>query len=121
MATNEIFREANHLSLPVPADTPAGAPVRIGVLNGFTEVPEGEGVGNVDGYSSVNFEGAFKVDVAGAITNKGQAIYITGAGALTVTASGNFPFGSALSVKGAGTGPAVVKVAPFGFIAAASA
>lgn len=108
MATNEIFKLGTHVSLPVPADTKAGAPVRVGVLNGFTETPEGEGVGNIENYASINFDGAFKVDVAGALT-KGQAVYITSAGALTATAASNTFFGASLSAKGTGTGPAVVK------------
>lgn len=85
MALNEIFKEANHLSLPVPADVPAGSPVRIGVLNGFTETPEGAGVGNVDGYASINMKGAFKVEVEGALT-KGQEVFITPTNTLTTTA-----------------------------------
>ena len=113
MATNEIFKEANHLSLPVPANTKAGVAVRIGVLNGFTEVAEGEGVGNIDGYASINLEGAFKVEVDGALT-KGQAVYITSAGALTATAGTNAVFGASLSAKGTGKGLAIVKVSPFG-------
>lgn len=109
MAKNEVFSEANHLSLPVPADTAAGVAVRVGVLNAFTETPEGAGVGNVEGYASVTLEGAFKVDVTGALT-KGQAVYITSAGALTATATDNALFGASLSEKGSGSGPAVVKV-----------
>ena len=112
MSANEIFREANHLSLPVPADTPAGVAVRIGVLNGFTETPEGAGVGNIDGYASINLEGAFRVDVDGALT-KGAPVYIVEAdGSLTSTdnAGANPLFGASLSEKAAGIAPAVVKV-----------
>lgn len=113
MSKNEVYKEANHLSLPVPADTKAGTPVRIGVLNGWAETPEGEGVGNIEGYASVNFTGAFKVEVAGALT-KGQAVYITSANTLTATAASNALFGAALSAKGSGTGLAIIKVNPFG-------
>lgn len=114
MATNEIYREANHLSLPVPADTKAGAPVRIGILNGFTETPEGEGVGNIENHASINFEGAFKVDVVGAL-EKGQAVFIKSDNTLTATVAGSAArFGASLTKKGAGTGPAVVAVDKFG-------
>lgn len=120
MADNEIYSTLHSVSVPVPADTPAGVPVRIGSLNGFTEGAEGGLVGTVEGYATVNFDGAFKVDVAGALT-KGQAVYITSANALTATATGNFPFGVSLSDKGTGTGPAVIAVAKFGVVTAASA
>lgn len=121
MALNEIFKKAEHLSLPVAADVPAGVPVRVGVLNGFTETPEGAGVGNIEGYASLNLIGAFKVEVAGALT-KGQEVFITPAGALTATAgTGNFSFGASLSDKGAGTGLAVIAVAKFGINSAATA
>ena len=36
MALNEVFRDADHLSLPVPVGTLSGAPVRVGGLNGVT-------------------------------------------------------------------------------------
>ena len=108
MATNEIFKFGTHVSLPVPADTKAGVPVRIGILNGFSETPEGAGVGNIEGYASINFDGAFQVDVTGALT-PGQAVYITSANALTATATGNALFGASLSTKGTGVGKATVK------------
>lgn len=121
MALNEIFKEANHLSLPVPADVPAGSPVRIGVLNGFTETPEGAGVGNVDGYASINMKGAFKVEVEGALT-KGQEVFITPTNTLTTTAgTGNFSFGASLTERTATSGLAVVAVARFGVNSAATA
>lgn len=122
MAVNEIFKEANHLSLPVPADIPAGRAVRIGSLNGFTETPEGDGVGNVEGYASINMKGAFKVDVSGALT-KGQVVYINPTTQALVAAAGvgNFTFGVSLSNKGAGVGPAVIAVAKFGVNLAATA
>lgn len=121
MAMNEIFKEANHLSLPVPTDIPAGNPVRIGVLNGFTETPEGQGVGNVDGYASINMKGAFKVEVAGAL-EKGQEVFITPTNTLTATAgTGNFSFGVSLTERTATSGLAVVAVAKFGVNSAATA
>lgn len=122
MALNEIFKRADHLSLPVPTDVPAGSPVRVGSMNGFTETPEGAGVGNINGYASINFVGAFKVDVAGALT-PGQVVYINPTTrALTAAAgTGNFTFGTSLVTKGTGTAPAVIAVAKFGVNIAATA
>ena len=41
MALNEVFKEANHLSLPVPDGTQSGTPLRIGILNAVAETDEG--------------------------------------------------------------------------------
>lgn len=122
MALNEVFKEGNHLSLPVPDGTLAGKALRIGVLNAVAETDEGGttavvngitqitgGVGNADNFASLSLVGAWELDVTGALT-VGQAVYITGANVLTATATGNFLFGAALRAKGSGTGPVVVKV-----------
>lgn len=122
MALNEIFKEANHLSLPVPDDTKAGKPLRIGILNAVAETDEGGatavvngitqitgGVGNKDNFASVSHVGAWLLPVTGTLT-VGQAVYITSANALTATASGNFLFGAALRAKGTGLGDVLVKV-----------
>lgn len=122
MALNEVFKEGNHLSLPVPDGTLAGKALRIGILNAVAETDEGGttavvngitqttgGVGNKDNFASVSLTGTWELDVTGALT-VGQAVYITGAGALTATATGNFLFGAALRAKGTGLGPVVVKV-----------
>lgn len=132
MATNEIFKEANHLSLPVPDGTLAGKPLRIGILNAVAETDEGGatavvngitqitgGVGNKDNFASVKFTGAWRLTVTGALT-VGQAVYITGAGALTATATGNFLFGAALRAKGTGSGDVLVKILQPGQVAASA-
>lgn len=111
MARNEVYRDADHLSLPVPADTPAGAPVIVGGLVGVTETAEGSG-GNPDGYASVWLKGAHHIDVAGAIAAVGTPVYIntTGTPSLTATATGNTLFGHALETKATGTAPITVRV-----------
>jgi hypothetical protein len=122
VALNEIFKEANHLSLPVPDGTLAGKPLRIGILNAVAETDEGGttvvvngitqktgGIGNADNFASVSHVGAWLVPVTGALT-VGQAVYITGAGALTATSTGNFLWGAALRSKGTGLGDVVVKI-----------
>ena len=56
MALNEIFKVGKSISLPVPADTKSGDPVRVGVLNGVAIVDEGSGF-NKEGYTSVDMFG----------------------------------------------------------------
>jgi predicted RecA/RadA family phage recombinase len=110
MARNEHFLDADHVSLPVPANTPSGAPVIVGSLVGVTQTAEGEG-GNADGYASVWRKGAHRLPVAGAVASIGLPIYITGSNGLTATATGNTLFGYSLGTKGAGTGDLVVALA----------
>lgn len=132
MALNEVFKEGNHLSLPVPNGTVSGTPLRIGILNAVAETDEGGatvvvngitqnsgGIGNANDFASVSFVGAWELTVTGALT-VGQAVYITGAGALTATATGNFLFGAALRAKGTGSGLVVVKVLQPGQVTASA-
>ena len=133
MALNEVFKEGNHLSLPVPDGTVSGKPLRIGILNAVAETDEGGatvvvngitqisgGIGNKDNFASLSFVGAWDLDVAGAVASVGQAIYIKTDQTLTATASGNFLFGAALRTKGTGTGPLLVKVLQPGQITASA-
>jgi predicted RecA/RadA family phage recombinase len=109
MARNEVFRDADHLSLPVPDGTKAGSPVLIGgTLVGVTETDEGTG-GNADNFATVWRKGAHKLSVTGAVTAVGDPVYITSGNALNRTASGNTLFGYALELKGAPAG--VIRVA----------
>jgi predicted RecA/RadA family phage recombinase len=114
---NEIFYPNSpdaKLSLPVPADTPSGAPVVIGSIVGVTATKEGEG-GNVDGNASVWTEGVYDLYV---VTNTAVAIggniYIIAANsgvpttALTPTVGSNVLFGYALEAKG--TAPDTIRV-----------
>lgn len=91
MALNEIFKVGKSISLPVPADTKSGDPVRVGVLNGVAIVDEGTGF-NADGYTSVDLFGGHLFELAGA--EVGDPVYITAAGELTLTASGNKLWGA---------------------------
>lgn len=109
MALNEIFKESQNISLPVPAGTASGDPVRVGILNGVAQVTVGEGQ-NATGFASVKLNGAHKVPVVGAVAAIGDPIYITSDGALTSTALGNDLWGAALGTQVA-TGEIVVKVA----------
>lgn len=80
----EVYRDANKVSLPVPAGTLAGSPVRIGSLNGVTATDRADtaarpvnadgtlnynfdqGGGNPDGNATVWLAGGFDLPVASA-------------------------------------------------------
>ena len=109
MALNEVFRPDKHRSLPVPAGTKSGDPLRVGVINGVAVTDRANtsvapfnadgtpnatynaGGGNADGFASVWTWGGHRVNVvAAAAPNFGDAVYFDPAGAagkkLTVTA-----------------------------------
>lgn len=136
MALNEIFKEGNHLSAPVPDGTLSGTPLRIGVLNAVAETDEGGatnglnvingvaqptgGIGNADNFASVSHEGVWRVPVTGALAGFGTPVYITPAGALTATSTGNFLWGAAIRAKGTGLGDAIVKILQPGQVTASA-
>lgn len=120
MAKTEIFRDADHLSLPVPTGTVSGDPVKVGDLVGVAETDRATatnfGGGNPDGNATVWLKGAHKLTVDGAITAVGQAVYYVGDGTsrsaqLTATATGNTLFGHALETKAATAAPINVRIA----------
>lgn len=130
MATNEVFRDADHLSLPVPAGTKAGDPVRIGGLNGVAETDRANtsvaptnadgtrnatynyGGGNPDGHASVWLKGGHTFTADFAVANVGDPVYMLADGSgLTGTATGNNLFGHALTTKAAASGPLTVRIA----------
>lgn len=107
---NERLHDGVRVSLPVPAGTLSGAPVKVGSLIGVTATKEGEG-GNVTGRASVWREGCYVLQVPDAVASEGLPIYITAANALTTTVTGNTLFGYSLAdaegaggTKGAGAG-----------------
>ena len=117
MATNITFNPGNHQSLPVPAGTKSGDPVRVGGLNGIAVTDRANtsvspfnsngtpnaaynaGGGNKDGYASVWLEGAPTFDVKGASIAPGAPIYYDPAGTpkLTATAGSLTLYGHALT------------------------
>jgi predicted RecA/RadA family phage recombinase len=116
---NEGYVPASELSLPVPAGTLSGKPVKIGSLVGVTATARGEG-GNLPTHASVLMDDrAYVLPVDGAITGPGQNIYIvTADNTLTTTAGSNTLFGYSVSMpdnkyatKAAGISPALVKLA----------
>ncbi|WP_163540831.1 DUF2190 family protein [Occultella kanbiaonis] len=106
MATNEVFRNADHLTLPVPSGTVSGNPVQVGSLVGVAVTTR-----DADGNATVWLKGAYEFQVTG-ITTVGLPIYITSAGALNITATDNTLFGYALTAKaGATIGAVTVRIA----------
>ena len=120
----EVFRDADHLSLPVPDGLKKGDAVRVGGLNGVlatdrrpttdtvtdTQGPVFGG-GNPRGHASVWLKGAHSFTVSFAIAAVGTPVYILADGsALTDVATGNSLFGHALSTKTAAAGPLVVRI-----------
>lgn len=130
MATNEILRSGNAVSVPVPTGKKSGDPVRVGSLNGYCKTDRAKvdvaptnadgtlntsynyGGGNPTGNASVWFEGAPTFTVAFAIAAVGTPVYILADGsALTDVATGNNLYGHALTTKGATSGPLTVRIA----------
>lgn len=127
MAKNEVFKDAEGLSLPVPTGTKSGAPLRLGILNAVAQTDEGGqvntdyvfagiaqptgGIGNAAGFASVKTTGAWILTVTGAtVAASFTPVYITSANVLTTTATGNFLFGVALRTKSAPAGPVLVRI-----------
>ena len=126
MARNEVFKNADYLSLPVDVGTLSGDAVRIGDLNGVAQTDEPTAwhaehgawdqhpSGNKDGYASIALVGAFRIPVAGTgALAVGDPVYISATGLTTDSATGANPvFGHALSLKGATDGqPVIVRIA----------
>ncbi len=106
MATNEVFRDADHLTLPVLAGVKSGDPVKVGSLVGVAQTDR-----DTDGTATVWLKGGHRLTVTGAVTNVGDPIYITAAGALNVTPTDNTLFGHALETKAAAASEIVVRIA----------
>ncbi len=129
MARNEVFKDADYLSLPVPTGALSGEPVRVGAINAVLQTNEGSvDDGNIAsfpynkapssnevGYASVALKGAFRIPVSTTSTLAvGDPVYIiTASRVLTTTAnSGANPvFGYALSAKGSTANqPVIVRI-----------
>lgn len=131
----EIFRDADHISAPVPSGTVSGSPVRLGGLTGLNGVtqtdrantsvapfnPDGTkntaynfGGGNMDGNATVSLKGGHEFTVDFEVAALFAPVYIVVAtNALTATSnSGANPlYGHALSTKAAAAGPLTVRIA----------
>lgn len=114
MAFNEVFKVGNNISLPVPAGTASGDPVRVGGLNGVAQTDvavAGDLAGlNRDGYASIKLDGAHQLQVTGTVA-PGDPVYIDSAFALSNVALGNSLFGHALTTKTVeAVGPVTVRI-----------
>lgn len=80
MATNEVFRDADHITLPVASGVVSSEPVVVGSLVGVAQTDR-----DADGTATVWRKGAFKLQAAAATYTAGQPIYghASGGGAVT--------------------------------------
>ena len=116
MAKNEVYKDADYLTLPVANGLLSGSPVRVGGLNGVLQTNEGDLVTNEEGFASVALKGAFRIPVATTTTLAiGAPVYIiTASNTLTTTdnSAANPLFGHALSAKGSTANqPVIVRIA----------
>lgn len=109
MAKNQRYTNALHISVTAPYDVASGAPVRVGSICGVAQgsAKAGERV-------TIWLDGSHDLQVTGAVASEGLPVFITAAGALNVTAAGNFRFGTSLTTK-AGATIGTVEVAPIGY------
>ena len=107
MAKNQKLPKALHISGPVPSGVVSGQPVKVGQICGVSILDR-----DSNGESTIWLDGSWEVQVTGAAAF-GDPIYITSAGALNRTATGNFIWGVALGSKAAAAGP--LEVAPVGY------
>jgi predicted RecA/RadA family phage recombinase len=118
MSKNLVY--AGHkpaMSLPVASGVKSGDPVIVGSIVGVAETDRAAttngvrtgGVGNPDGYASVAIDGTYSLPCTDAVAAAGTAIYITAAGALTTTASGNTLFGHTVPVIQRGVASGATK------------
>ena len=108
MAKNQRMPKALHISVPAPYAVTSGAPVRVGSICGVAQIDAANGAD-----VTVWLDGSHDVTVTGALATVGLPVYITPAGALNTTATGNYLWGIALGTKAAAAGP--VEVAPIGY------
>lgn len=120
MARNEVYKDADYLSLPVATGTLSGAPYRVGSLNVVLQTNEASvdrgsntydkaASSNEPGYASVALKGAWRFPVSTTTALAiGDPVYITSANVLTPVASGNSLYGHALSVKGTTANQSVI-------------
>lgn len=125
MAKNNQFKGAGDKlttrSLPVPADTESGDPVKVGSLVGVAltdrATADNWGGGNPEGFATVALDGAWDLTVTGALASAGTPVYITSGGTLTATATSNTLFGHSVpgvtadGSKGSGDGLVTVELA----------
>lgn len=134
MAKNIVYKPGDHLSVPVPAGTKSGDPVRVGGLNGVAITDRANagvspvnadgtvntafnaGGGNPNGHASVWFEGVANLPVttASAPAFGAPVYYDDAAKKLTTTAGSLAVWGHVVDANpidnGGGTFQALVRV-----------
>ena len=125
MAKNSVYGFTKSQSLPVPAGTKSGDPVKSGSYVGVAltdrQVAMAANVPNTSnpvGNASVALDGTWTLPCADAVADVGTALYITGAGPFTVTttASGNTLLGYSADVIKGGVATGGTKAAGAGTI-----
>lgn len=106
---NQRYTNAKHIELTFPYARLSGEPVRVGSICGVAVKDTANGE-----RQAVWLDGSYDLQVTGAVASEGLPVYITPAGALNVTATGNYRFGTALTTK-AGAAIGTVEVAPIGY------
>lgn len=81
MATNEVFRDAEHITLPVVASVVSGEVVVVGALIGVAQTDR-----DTDGNATVWRKGGYTVQAAAATYAVGDTIYGHATGGAAVTA-----------------------------------
>lgn len=105
---NQRYTNAKHIEVTFPYARLSGEPVRVGSICGVAVKDTANGE-----RQAVWLDGSYDVQVTGAVASEGLPIYITPAGALNVTSTGNFLWGVSLGSKAAALGP--LEVAPIGY------
>lgn len=107
MATNEVYRDADTLVLPVIAGSVSGNPVSSGSFVGVALTDRA-----TDGTATVRRTGCFNISVTGALATAGLPVYITVATNAMVVAGGAgiILFGYSLEAKGAPAGVVPVVI-----------
>lgn len=104
---NEVYREADELSLPVGAGVKSGDPVMVGALPGVAATDA-----DADGNATVWMHGAYRIPVTTttALAVGDPVYFVTSSGALSTTdnTGANALFGYALTEKGTTAGETVV-------------
>jgi predicted RecA/RadA family phage recombinase len=109
MALNEIYKDGNELVLPVASTVKSGDLVQVGALVGLAQKDASAGEdGNY--YTTLKLNGVVKLSTLVAVT-VGAAVYVTSAGVINVTASGNKFVGHAVAAKvGTSAGDVYVRL-----------
>lgn len=108
MATNEVYKHADWISLPVGTGVESGSPVVVGQITGVAQTDADD-----DGNASVALTGAFNVNVATGTVAVGAPVYVKSDNTATPTATGNQLLGMALAAKASAAGVIPVRLTGF--------